>query len=77
MPKRSSRSKDVSQLAVSTLAEAVGEPAPILPDGRKNPAAVAPGRPGGLKGGKPRAAGPSAEKRAEIAGKAAARRGKG
>jgi hypothetical protein len=78
MPKRSSKSKDINQLALSILVEAVGEPAPILPDGKKNPAAVALGRLGGLKGGKPRAASLSAKKRAKIAKKAAvARWGKG
>ena len=44
--------------------------APVWPDG-KNPAAVALGRLGGLKGGKARAAKLSAEDRSEIARKAA------
>jgi hypothetical protein len=74
MPKRSS--KDVNQIAADILAEAVGEPAPLLPDGKKNPAAVALGRMSGLKGGKARAASLSPKKRAEIAKKAAAARWK-
>jgi hypothetical protein len=43
----------------------------------KNPAAVALGRLGGLKGGKARAAKLTAKKRSEIAKKAAAARWKG
>jgi hypothetical protein len=43
-------------------------------DSNKDPAAVALGRRGGLKGGKARAAKLSPEKRAEIARKAAQRR---
>jgi hypothetical protein len=69
MPKRSS--KDVNQLAASILAEvtAHAEEQPA-----KNPAAVALGRMGGLKGGKARAASLSPAKRAQIAQKAAAAR---
>jgi len=52
-------------------AEPIPEPAPT--DG-KNPAAVALGRLGGLKGGAARAKKLSAKKRAEIAKKAAAAR---
>jgi hypothetical protein len=76
MPKRSSKSKDINQLAASMLVEAVGEPAPILTDGKKNPAAVSLGRMGGLKGGKARAASLSPTKRVQIAKKAAAARWK-
>lgn len=69
MPKRSSnkRSKDVNQLAASILGQATSESKPQ----EKNPAAVALGRLGGLKGGKARADSLSSEKRAEIAKKAA------
>lgn len=74
MPKRSSKrpaKPDVNQLAASILAqvtqEAEDQPA-------KNPAAVALGRMGGLKGGKARAASLSPAKRAQIAKKAAAAR---
>lgn len=83
MPKRSSKPKnhsqkrptDLNQLAASIVAQAVGgKPAPELEG--KNPAAVALGRLGGLKGGKARAASLSAKKRAEIAKKAAQARWK-
>lgn len=69
MPKRSS--KDVNQLAALILAEVTrsAEDAPS-----KNPAAVALGRKGGLKGGKARAASLSAAKRSQISRKAAAAR---
>jgi hypothetical protein len=61
--------KDSNQLAKSIVDLATGsDPAPA--DG-KNPAAVALGRLGGLKGGKARAEKLSAKKRAEIAKKAA------
>jgi hypothetical protein len=67
MPKRSSKGRDVITLAARIVAEATGEPVP----GNKNPAAVALGRLGGLKGGKARAASLSKKKRSEIARKAA------
>ena len=74
MPKRSSKQKDTQQLARSVLNAIVpdAEPAPEVP--KKNPAAVALGRLGGLKGGKARAESLSAKKRSEIARKAAAAR---
>ncbi len=68
MPKRSSK-PDFNQLAAEILRAATEEPA-------KNPAAVALGRMGGLKGGRARAASLSAAKRAQIARKAAAARWK-
>jgi hypothetical protein len=74
MPKRSSR--DVNQIAADILKAATGEPEDLTPKGKKNPAAVALGRLGGLKGGKARAASLSKSKRAEIARKAAAARWK-
>jgi len=76
MPKRSSKTKDVNQMAASILAAATGEPPPLTPDGEKNPAAVALGRLGGLKGGKARNDALSPERRAEIAKKAASARWK-
>lgn len=76
MPKRSSKSKNINPLAAAILVDAVGEPAPILPDGKKNPAAVSLGRMGGLKDGKARAASLSPTKRVQIAKKAAAVRWK-
>lgn len=77
MPKRSSKPKqDVNQLAASILAHAIGEFPQVEPSGVKNPAAVALGRLGGLKGGKARAESLSPTKRAQIAKKAAAARWK-
>jgi len=74
VPKRSSKpKKDVNQIAASILAQVTqtteDQPA-------KNPAAVALGRLGGIKGGKARAASLSPAKRAQIAKKAAAARWK-
>lgn len=72
MPKRSSNSKrptDLNQLARQIVQEATGQSEP-----EKNPAAVALGRLGGLKGGKARAEKLSAKKRKDIASKAAAAR---
>lgn len=70
MPKRSSTNKaeDINLLAASIVAKATSEPA-AKPE--KNPAAVALGRLGGLKGGKARAEKLSAKKRSEIASRAA------
>ena len=70
MPKRSSKPSDVNSLAARIVQEATGE---AMDDG-KNPAAVALGRLGGLKGGKARAAKLSQKQRSEIAKKAAAAR---
>lgn len=69
MPKRSS--KDVNQLAASILEAATGEPSSLTASGTKNPAAVALGRLGGLKGGKARADSLTPSKRTLIAKKAA------
>jgi hypothetical protein len=76
MPKRSSspRSLDTNELAASVVAKATGTPAPKKH--RKNPAAVALGRRGGLKGGKARAAKLTPEQRRKIAQKAAKARWK-
>jgi len=60
--------KDENAMAASIVAQATGS-APAKPE--KNPAAVALGRLGGLKGGKARAAKLSPKKRAAIAKKAA------
>lgn len=80
MPKRSSSSKqplDTNQRAASVVAQATGEPKRTSPrPKRKNPAAVALGRKGGLKGGKARAENLTPEQRSEIARKAAAARWK-
>jgi hypothetical protein len=81
MPKRSSktRRKDTQQLARHVLDSVApdAEPAAAEAKPEKNPAAVALGRLGGLKGGKARAAKLTAEQRKAIARKAAAKRWKG
>jgi hypothetical protein len=64
MPKRSSK-PDLNQIAAAVVEQSTRE---------KNPAAVALGRLGGLKGGKARAKSLSAGRRKEIAKHAAARR---
>ena len=48
------KSRDINQMAAAILAAAIGTPEEPKPK-RKNPAAVALGRAGGLKGGKARA----------------------
>jgi hypothetical protein len=73
MQKRSSNPKDLNQLAASIVQDATQAP-PETP--QKNPAAVALGHLGGLKGGKARAVKLSAKKRKEIAKKAAEARWK-
>jgi len=71
MPKPSRKAlKDINLLAVHVV-EATAGPNPSLRAKKKNPAAVALGRLGGLKGGKARAKKLSKEKRIEIAQKAA------
>jgi hypothetical protein len=69
MPNRSSK-RDVAQNALRVVEEAIGEPL------AKNPAAVALGRLGGMKGGRARAAKLSPERRSAIAKKAAKSRWK-
>ena len=76
MPKRSSKTKDVNQIAAEILAEAIGEPHDLTVKGKKNPAAVALGRMGGLRGGKARARNLTAAQLAEIGKKGAAARWK-
>jgi hypothetical protein len=71
MQDRSSKKEryDLNLLAASIVSQAIGEePRP------KNPAAVALGHLGGLKGGRARAEKLSAERRKEIAKKAAQKR---
>ena len=79
MPDRSRkrRPRDPNQLAKFIVDMATGESSEAdVPSelGEKNPAAVALGRMGGLKGGKARAKALSAKKRSVIAKKAAAKR---
>ncbi len=77
MPERSrKRPRDPNQLAKQIAAEAVGEAPKHDPDAGKDPAAVALGRRGGLKGGKARAAKLTPEQRSEAARKAAEARWK-
>lgn len=72
MPERSrKRPADVNQLAASIVGEATGQAPAVDPDEGKDPAAVALGRKGGLKGGKARAEKMTPEQRAEAARKAA------
>lgn len=72
MPERSSkRPRDVNELARHVVDEATGQAEPYDPDVGKDPAAVALGRKGGLKGGKARAAKMTPEQRSEAARKAA------
>ena len=74
MPDRSrKRPADLNRLAASIVSDATDEDKPD-PDAGKDPAAVALGRKGGLKGGKARAAKLTAEQRSEIARRAAAAR---
>ncbi|MBZ5498574.1 MAG: hypothetical protein LAP85_19435 [Acidobacteriia bacterium] len=76
MLKRSRRSIDINRMAASIVKDATEEVKPAPEETGKNPAAVALGRLGGLKGGKARAAKLSARKRKEIAKKAAEARWK-
>ena len=83
MPKRSSKKSrlpDPNKLAFAIVQHVTGQapaeqPTESATNGT-NPAAVALGRLGGMKGGKARAASLSAKKRVEIARKAAAARWK-
>ena len=75
MPDRSrkKRPRDANRLAFDVVRESVGEaPEEPKPEGPgKDPAAVALGRKGGLKGGKARAAKMTKKQRSEAARKAA------
>lgn len=70
MERKRRKTEDVNQIAASILKAVTEEPIQ-QPVKEKNPAAVALGRLGGLKGGKARAESLSAKKRTEIAKKAA------
>lgn len=76
MPDRSrKRPRDLNSLATFIVDEATGdEPRREADERFKDPAAVALGRKGGLKGGKARAASMTPERRSEIARRAAAAR---
>jgi len=75
MPKRSRKEdNDINEIAKSIVDQATQESTEKKPSEQKpekNPAAVALGRLGGLKGGKARAKKLSAKRRKEIAKKAA------
>jgi hypothetical protein len=76
MPKRSSRKKpqpepDINQLAAHIVAQSTGQTQPDQRKPEKNPAAVALGRLGGLKGGRARAAKLSDKQKVRIARHAA------
>jgi hypothetical protein len=74
MPERSSkRPRDPNELAHRIFLESIGEAEKTAPPEvkQKNPAAVALGRLGGLKGGVARAAALSPKKRSQLAAKAA------
>jgi len=76
MPRRSSTS-DVAQNALRVVEQAIGEPLKSkrtivqFPPHKKNPAAVALGKLGGMKGGRARAAKLTPQERTEIAQRAA------
>ncbi|MBT9444417.1 MAG: histone H1 [Hyphomonadaceae bacterium] len=74
MSPKPKRPADANKLAKSIVDRATGN-APD-PDSEKDPAAVALGRKGGLKGGKARASGMTAEERSAAAKKAAQKRWK-
>ena len=77
MATKPKRPRDTNQLAKLIVGLATGEESESTPiDNGKDPAAVALGRKGGLKGGKARAESMTAKRRAEIAKKAAAARWK-
>ena len=71
MTGKAKRPRDANQLAKSIVDIATGEAEDKPEDEGKDPAAVALGRKGGLKGGKARAEKLSPERRSEIARKAA------
>lgn len=72
MAERSRMPRDTNRLAASVVAKATGTAPPEPdPDEGKDPAAVALGRKGGLKGGKARAEKMTAKQRSESAQKAA------
>jgi hypothetical protein len=77
LTKTPSRPRDINQWAKRTVDIATGEVGdhePTPEEQGRDPAAVALGRKGGLKGGAARAASMSPERRAEIAREAAQKR---
>jgi len=75
MPDRSrKRPRDLNSLAASIVADSTDEDKEVGPEDIRDPAAVALGRKGGLKGGRARADKLTAEQRSEIARNAATTR---
>lgn len=74
MPKRSGKKQDLNEKAFSIVQQLTGQIPKPNPDEGKNPAAVALGRLGGLKGGRARAKSMSAKQLRESAKRAAAAR---
>lgn len=71
MPDRSRKPPDLNALAAAIVADSTDEDKPEPPEDTRDPAAVALGRKGGLKGGKARAASLTPDRRRRIAQKAA------
>lgn len=71
MQNRSSKENDINQIVASIVGPATGDIVEKAVAAGKDPLAVLLGQRGGLKGGKARAISLSAEKRSEIAQKAA------
>ena len=76
MPNRSGRPRDPNQLGKLIVDIATGEVEDTPGDAGKDPAAVALGRKGGLRGGKARAAKMTPEERSDAARRAAQARWK-
>lgn len=70
MAKQSKKPADLNRLAAAIVEDAIGDEAENLAE-EKDPAAVALGRKGGLKGGKARAASMTAAERSAAARRAA------
>lgn len=68
---RPKRPRGANRLAKAIIDLSTGQAVEVDPDAGKDPAAVALGRKGGLKGGKARAEKMTAEERSEAARKAA------
>ena len=77
MPNRSGKKQDINEKAFAIVQRLTGQAPEEKPERAKNPAAVALGRLGGLKGGKARAQKLSAEQRRKLATDAAKARWKG
>ncbi len=74
MPKRSGKKQDLNEKAFTIVQQLTGQLPKANPHEGKNPAAVALGRLGGLKGGKARAQKLSKKQRRESAAHAAKQR---